>query len=208
MGGSIGDSGGDGVLTIQVLARGRAVVHADCREIVLSERQSEILALLAAHPAGMTGEQLALALDGEQGKPKATRAQISRLNRLLGACIQTDPYRLHTNVQSDIGEVQQLLHQGRVHDAAARYHGPILPRSNAPGVIHLREELDDQTRRAAFAAQYADALWKWVNTTRGQNDIKAWKRLLTIIPHNDARRACATTRLDCLRPPSGVVAVR
>jgi hypothetical protein len=200
IGRSIGDGRVGGMLRFQVLGRDRAVVRLGGAEIVLSRRHSEIVVLLAAHPAGMTGEQLALALYGERGKPQTARAEVSRLRRLLGSSIQTDPYRLHADVRSDIAELERLLRDGRVSDAAAVYHGPLLARSDAPGVVELRDELDGWTRGAALAADDPDTLWKWVNTPSGQDDIAAWKRLLTVIPHDDGRRTLGVARLDRLRP--------
>jgi hypothetical protein len=200
-GGATGAGGAGATASLQVLGRDRALLRVGDREIALSRRHSEIVVLLAAHPAGMTGEQLALALYGERGKPQTARAEISRLRRVLGTRLQTDPYRLPGVVRSDSAEVERLLRDGRAGDAAALYRGPLLPRSDAPGVVDLRNELDDWTRRAALAADDAEALWKWVNTPSGQDDIPAWKRLLTIVPHHDARRALAAARLARLRPP-------
>jgi hypothetical protein len=204
----IGEGGAAGMLRIQALGRDRALVRAGRGELALSRRHGEILVLLAAHPGGMTGEQLALALYGEQGKPQTARAEVSRLRRLLGGCIQTDPYRLRGLVRSDIAEVQRLLRDGSVDDATALYPGPLLPGSDAPGVVDLRDELDDWTRRAAVTCDNAEALWNWVQTPSGQDDIPAWKRLLTIIPHDDGRRALAGARLDRLRPQFAVAGHR
>jgi hypothetical protein len=201
---SLGTGGGRGrVLRLEVLGRDRARVQLDGGDLVLSQRHSEILVLLAAHSAGMSGEQLALALYGEQGKPQTTRAEISRLRRLIGGCIQTDPYRLQAVVQSDIAEVEQLLRHGDAEVAAALYRGALLPRSDAPGVIELRNELDGWTRRAALTSS-TDALWAWLNTPSGHDDIQAWKRLLSNIPHCDPRRPLAATRLGRLRPEIGL----
>lgn len=188
------------VQILRVLGRDRALVRVGGDEVALSRRHSEIVVLLAAHPGGMTGEQLALALYGELGKPQTARAEISRLRGLLGGCLQTDPYRLAV-AWSDSAEVERLLRDGRADDAAALYGGPLLPRSDAPGVVDLRSELDDWMRRAALAADDSEAIWNWVNTSSGQDDIPAWKRLLTIIPHHDGRRALAAARLARLRPP-------
>jgi hypothetical protein len=199
-----GDVVATGVLRLQVLGRDRVLVRSGRAELALSRRHSEILVLLAAHPGGMTSEQLALSLYGEQGKPQTARAEVSRLRRLLGGRIQTDPYDLGAQVWWDVGEVQRLLRDGRVDDATALYRGPLLPRSDAPGVADLRDELDDWTRRAAVTCDNAEALWNWLNTPSGQDDIPAWKRLLTIIPHNDGRRALAGARLDRLRPQFAV----
>jgi hypothetical protein len=196
----IGRSSGEGEPGLKVLGRDRALLRVDGAEVVLSQRHSEIVVLLAARPTGMTGEQLALALYGERGKPQTARAEVSRLRRLLGGRIQTDPYRLQAVMRSDIADVERLLRDGRVADAAALYRGPLLPRSDAPGVIDLRDELDGWTRRAALDADDGDALWTWVNTPSGQDDIQAWKRLLTNIPHHDGRRALAAARLERLRP--------
>jgi transcriptional regulator of acetoin/glycerol metabolism len=82
------------VLRLEALGRDRARVTLGGREFVLSQRHSEILVLLATHPAGMTGEALAIALYGDAGKPATARAEVSRLKRLLGECVKTDPYRL------------------------------------------------------------------------------------------------------------------
>ena len=69
--------------------------------------------LLAEHPAGLTAEQLAVALYGDRAKPVSARAEVSRLRTFLGTRIGTEPYRLEPPVESDIGALRRLLRQGR-----------------------------------------------------------------------------------------------
>jgi hypothetical protein len=192
------------VLMLDVLGRDRADVRLQGRRLALSQRHSEILVLLAAHPAGMTGEQLAIALYGDEGKPVTARAEVSRLRRLLESCLLTEPYRLEATVRGDIGMVRQLLGAGDVRKAAALYPGPVLPRSEAPGVIELRDELEGWTRRAVMASDDLESLWTWLRTPSGGNDMQAWKRFLSSVPPQDGRRGLAAARLERLRSLFGV----
>jgi hypothetical protein len=91
-------------------------------------------------------------------------------------------------------------------EAAAHYPGPILPRSTAPGIVELRDELEGWTRRAVVGSNDVDALWAWLNTTSGEDDMHAWKRFLANVPHEDGRRGLAAARLARLRPLLTVVA--
>ena len=104
------------------------------REIPLRPRHAEILTLLCANPDGLTSEELAEGVYGDSTRGGGIRVEISRLRKLLGdvhrdralpaarrACSPTWP------------QVCGLLHRGRVREAAARYPGPLLPRSRAPG---------------------------------------------------------------------------
>ena len=74
--------------------------------------------------------------------------------------------------------IEGLLAAGRSREAAEAYPGPILPSSEAPGVARERERLDTWLRQAVMTADDADALWAWVHTRTGADDIGAWKRLL------------------------------
>jgi hypothetical protein len=188
------------VLRLDVLAHERAHVTLDGFRPAMSLRHSEILVLLAANPAGLTTEQLALALHGEAGKAVTARAEISRLRRVLGPCIQTEPYRLDAVVRADFLTVQDLLRKGQAGEALTRYRGPLLRGSEAPGVVELRNELDSWIRRAALADDDVEAMWSWLTTPSGHEDLQTWKRLLANLPHDDGRRGLAAARLERLRP--------
>lgn len=187
------------VLMLDALGRDRAEVRVQGRRLALSQRHSEILVLLAAHPDGLTGEQLAIALYGDEGKPVTARAELSRLRRLLGRAIRTDPYRLEAELRCDIEAVRRLLSDGEVRKAVALHRGPVLPRSEAPGIVDLRNEVEGWTRRAVMASEDVEALWTWLGTSSGRDDMHAWKRFLSSVGAGDGRRGLAAARLERLR---------
>ena len=154
-------------LELAVLGRDRADVRLDGEPVHVSLRHSELLVLLAEQPAGLTAEQLALRLHGDDGKPVTARAEISRLRRTLPGCVEADPYRLAADVESDAGALRAQLRDGSVAEALAGY-GTVLPRSESPGVAELRDELEGWARRAALAGDDAEILWAVAADARGR----------------------------------------
>jgi hypothetical protein len=120
------------------LLDGRPRITWAGRTVELGARHAEILALLAAHPAGLTGEELTRQLYGPGGNPITVRAEVSRLRRLLGALVRTRPYRLAPEIDADLGARLASIAAGAGADGTA---DRLLPRSTAPGVVALREVL-------------------------------------------------------------------
>lgn len=187
------------LLRLRLLGRDQAGVEVAGRPLTLSRRQTEILALLTARAAGMTSEQLAAGLYGDDGQPGAVRVQVHRMRRALGRWIETDPYRLTAEVESDVARLEGLLARGAAREAAERYAGALLPRSEAPGVVRERERLEAWLRQAVMTADDAEARWAWVQTPSGEEDAPAWKRLLAELDYHDPRRSLAAARLRTLR---------
>ncbi|WP_050897059.1 hypothetical protein [Patulibacter medicamentivorans] len=150
-------------------------------------RHAEILCLLALHPGGLSGEQLALRLYGEAGNPVTVRAEISRLRRLLGERLQTRPYRLAEPFDVDVVGVREALRDGRLTEAMLRYAVPLLPRSQAPGVVELRDELEGALQCAARGSNDAATLLAWIETTEGHEDLPAHQRLSAVLADDDPR---------------------
>jgi hypothetical protein len=150
----------------------------------------------------MTAEQLALALYGEAGKPQTVRVELFRLRKLLGPAIETQPYRLAVPVEADFLSVERFLHAGRPREAAQHYPAPLLPHSEAPAIVERREELDAWVRRAAITSEDREALWGWLQTRSGHDDLPAWKRFLSDLAFDDPRRALAASRLAQIRDVS------
>jgi hypothetical protein len=106
-------------------------------------------------------------------------------------------------VASDFAQVCGLLHRGAVREAAARYPGPLLPASSAPGVVREREALESWLRQSVMSAGDREALWSWLQTPSGATDLAAWQRLLANLPFQDPRRSLAASRIGQLRAEAG-----
>ena len=186
--------------SVRLLALGhdRGLVSVSGREVRFSRRHTEILVLLASRRSGMTAEELALTLYGETGKPQTVRIELFRLRKLLGPGIETEPYRLTLSVDADFVNLQELLRASRPRDAAQRYCAPLLPHSEAPGIVELREQLDAWVRHAVMTSDDREALWGWLQSRSGHDDLPVWKRFLSpptrAAPAPDARAHAARTR--------------
>jgi hypothetical protein len=184
---------------LRLLGRDRAVLELEGRTVTLSRRLAEVLALLASRPGGITSEELAADLYGDAGQPSAARVEVYRLRKVLGGAIETDPYRLALHVESDIARIRGLLDRGAIREAAARYEGPLLPHSEAPGIVRDRDALEAWLRNAVMTADDAEALWHWVQSPSGSDDLPAWKRLLALLDFSDPRRSLAASQVGALR---------
>jgi hypothetical protein len=187
------------LLKLGLLGRDRARLEIHGGETELRPRLAEILALLCANPNGYTADALCADLHGDGGSPGSVRVEVSRLRKLLGPWIDAERYRLTCDVETDVRAIEGLLSAGRVRDAAERYPGPLLPSSEAPGVVRERERLESWLRQAVMTSDDADALWAWVQTPTGDDDLGAWKRLLTLLHFHDPRRPRCAARVGELR---------
>ena len=192
------------LLKLGLLGRDRADAELGGRPIHLSRRHSEVLALLSMRPGGMTGEELTADLYGDRGTPSTTRVEVHRLRKLMGGWIDTDPYRLSQDVESDVARVQGLLDRGAIREAVDHYEGLLLPHSEAPGVVRERDALDGWLRQAVMTADDDEALWAWVQSASGGEDLPAWSRLLVHLDFRDPRRSLAAARVSSLRAARAV----
>jgi GAF domain len=190
------------LLKVGLLGRDRARLQLSGNQTEVRPRLGEILALLCAHPNGYTAEALCADLHGDGGSPGSVRVEVSRLRKLLGPWIDTERYRLTCDVDTDVRRVEGLLATGRVRDAAERYPGPLLPGSEAPGVVRERDRLERWLRQAVMTSDDPEALWAWVQTPAGDDDLPAWKRLLGALTFHDPRRARCAARVGELRRES------
>jgi hypothetical protein len=193
------------VPVLQSLDIDRGLLRLGGRELPLTRRHTEIVVLLAAHRTGMTTEELALALYGERGRPGTVRTELFRLRKLMGPWLEAGRDALTLSIDADFLTVQALLRAGDPRGAADHYPGPLLPRSEAPGVVELREELDAWVRRAVIATEDREALWTWLESSSGRDDRPGLKRFLADLPFDDPRRALAASRLAQLRATLRIV---
>jgi hypothetical protein len=166
---------------IELLGRNDALVtiraghHGRAQRIRLSPRHSEVLLLLACAPRGLSGDELAVLLYEDDAASSTLRAQMNRLRSLLGDELLTSrPYRLVASVTGDWLAVQARLAAGDVAGALHAYRGPLLPRSSAPGVMRLREELEASVRHAVLRSGVADLMSAWTRSGWGRDDYEMW----------------------------------
>ncbi|HEY6759159.1 MAG TPA: STAS domain-containing protein [Baekduia sp.] len=186
-------------LRLRLLGRDRADAWVDGRRLRLSPRHAEILAVLSLHKGGMSSEELAAEVYGDDGSPSTARVEVCRLRKLLGGSIDSGRYRLCPDVECDTATIRGLLAGGAVREAAQRYDGPLLPYSEAPGVVSQRDALDAWVRHAVMTADDRPALWAWLRSPSGCDDLQAWKRLLAGLDFDDPRRSLAAARVHALR---------
>ncbi|WIM97372.1 transcriptional regulator [Actinoplanes oblitus] len=170
---------------VTALGRDEALLVAGNIRTRLSRRHSELLILLTTHPEGRTGDQLGLDLYGDDLSPVTIRAEMSRLRRILGAeLLDSRPYRLRQGMTTDIAVTAELLDRGLVGEALAHYPGPLLPGSDAPGIVRLRRLLDDRLRAAILGSGDRRILQSWLSTPHGTDDLELWEAYAALAPHD------------------------
>ncbi|WP_338711570.1 GAF domain-containing protein [Streptomyces virginiae] len=182
--------------TLTALGRDEALLVTGGRRVRLGRRHSEIMALLAQHPEGLSGEELAIALyEDESVSPVTLRAEMSRLRALLGpAAPLSRPYRTARPLDADFTALTRRLAAGAVSAALHHYPGPLLPASTAPGVVRLRRRIEDQARAALIARADAGLLADWVCSAWGADDPEAWRALAAALPPGGRPAALARVR--------------
>jgi hypothetical protein len=187
-------------LRLEGLGRPDCLVVDDRGTLRLSPRHSEIMVILLDHPEGLTGDQLAIEVYPEDVHTSTLRAEMTRLRGLLGPdVLDSRPYRLRTPAESDWQAVPGLLAAGRVRDAVRAYRGPLLPQSDAPGVVARRDRIERELRAAVLASQEADLMAVWTRSRWGAEDLQMWQRQIAVMPPSSPLRPLAVAearRLD------------
>jgi transcriptional regulator of acetoin/glycerol metabolism len=147
-------------LTLTLL--GMAEVWLDGQRLLLNRRQTEILALLALHPAGLSVEHLHSLLYGDSAVTTSTlKAEVSHLRAALAGQLSSRPYRLTMPVATDVEEVQRLLRRGDVRAAVRAYGGDLLPGTESPALVQMGDYLAVSVREALLAHPDPDAVLRY-----------------------------------------------
>ncbi|MFJ4537461.1 transcriptional regulator [Streptomyces tibetensis] len=179
-------------LRLTCLGTERAVHEG--RPLPLRPRQLEILTLLALAPDGFSPARLRAALYGDRPVTSSTfKAEISHLRRALGGAISPRHYALTAPVSCDAADVLHALEQGDTDTALHHYGGPLLPRSEAPGIEEWRTRLEVAVREAVLASTHPDHALRYGE--RAPYDAEIHEHALRLLGPEDARRAMAAARL-------------
>ncbi|MFE8992346.1 transcriptional regulator [Streptomyces collinus] len=164
------------------------------RPLPLRPRQLEILTLLALEPEGFSPERLRAALYGDRPVTSSTfKAEISHLRRALGGAISSRHYALTAPVSCDAADVLRALEQGDTDTALRRWGGPLLPRSEAPGIEEWRMRLEVAVRETVLASARPEHALRYGE--RAPYDTEVHEHALRLLGPDDTRRAIARGRL-------------
>jgi hypothetical protein len=187
-------------LRLEGLGRPDCLVVNDHGTLRLSPRHSEIMVVLLDHPAGLTGEQLAIELYCGDVNPSTLRAEMTRLRTLLDPdVIGSRPYRFKAPVESDWQAVSALLTVGRTRDALSAYRGPLLLQSEAPGVVERRDRIENDLRTAVLSSSSPVLMALWTRSRWGASDLEMWQQQIAALPASSPLRPSAVVsarRLD------------
>jgi hypothetical protein len=188
-----------GGLRLQALGRPDMVLTAAGRSLRLSLRHSEILAVLATHPGGLSGDELAVMLYPGDVSPATLRAEVVRLRSLLGAdVLASRPYRLCAEVTSDWAAAAARLAAGDLAAALRLYPGPLLPPSEAPEVVRLRADLHGWLRALVLADGGHELVVNWTQSRWGADDLEMWHRQCALLPSRSPLRPRAEAMVERL----------
>ena len=173
---------------LEVLGHRVAQLSFDRTTTQLSLRHSELVLLLAESDEGLSGAELAVALSDDDQAEVTVRAELSRLRHQLGPIrLGSRPYRL-SGIRTDVADLRADLVAGRLRQAVARYRGPILPASEAPGVVEVRDTLHRALRDRLLRTADPDALLAFADTPYGHRDLGIWTAALGALPVGSPRR--------------------
>jgi len=136
------------VQDVELSFMGSTQVSIRGARVELGMRQLEVLVALAQSPKGLTAEQLGILVYGDKAYNSTIKAIVSRLRQVVP--VSSKPYRVIGGVMADFVQIQTFIASGRVREAVSLYRGALLPASDAPVVVELRDHLDELVRSAAL----------------------------------------------------------
>ena len=183
------------VLNVRVLGEPRATL--DGTPLRLTQRQFEILTILAVNGGATLGELHALLYGDRPVAPTTLKAEISHLRRALDGRLASRPYRLDLPCRIDAKELPERVERGDVEGAARIYAGQLLPASESPFVVDLRHELDVALRTALLRDGTSASALRY--TAVHPYDSEVLERVGTLVSLDDPLIPAITARLAVAR---------
>lgn len=188
----------DDSATLSILGTEGGRLEARGRSVDLSARHTEILALLAWHPSGLSAERLADLLDTTVATVRPEMVRLRRAVEQVDASLvpMSRPYRLPRRLDLDAHRVLAFLDRGAHKVALAGYSGQVLPVSTAPGIRAIRDEVSARLRESLLTDASADTLLDYARTDEAAYDAEVWAAVLRMLPPKSPKRASVVARLE------------
>lgn len=186
----------------------------------VSGRHAEILTLLDWNAPGLDGAALEDLLYGSRRQEATLRAELHRLRRMLAAMtgsvaapepdagrtdgepsagalgLESRPYRITGPLCTDAALARAALRRGDLEAALHHAVGPVLPRSEAPGIREIRQELQADLREAVLQDAGLEQLWAYLGRPEAAGDLELWSTALRLLPADSPRRALAVSTIE------------
>lgn len=171
----------------------------------LSRRHSDLAVVLADSPEGVGSQELTLELYEEDVQMSTMRAQINRMRAALGAeLVDSRPYRFRRRVRADWCDMREAITAHRLRDALHLYRGPLLPSSDAPGVVRRRDQLERDLVMGLLTSHDVDLLVSATRTRWGADNLELWERQLAVLPASSPLFSAALSEVRRLRAEYGL----
>jgi hypothetical protein len=95
------------------------------------------------------------------------------------------------------------LRRGEVEAAVRGYPGPLLPTSEAPGVVEHRDWLETRLRASVLGSRDPRILYRFASAA-GFEDLAVWERLHRTATRGTAQHEAAGERVRTLRADYGL----
>ena len=189
--------------SLQILGRDQGLLHVAGVAVTLSERHTEILAVLALHPDGLSAEELTDKVYPDGTSLNSIRAEMVRLRKLLLAAAPSfvpasRPYRLPRPLVVDAEQVRNYLDRGAHRLALNIYRGEVLPRSLAPAIEGIRARVAVQLREAILNDASPEVLLTYLQLPEAADDVEAWRTALRLLPPRSPKRSAVVAHLAAL----------
>jgi transcriptional regulator of acetoin/glycerol metabolism len=194
---------------LSVLGREDGHLQVGDHSVDLTSRHAEILTVLSWHREGLSAEQLARLVYDREDAVTTLRAEMVRLRHALEPLApslvpSSRPYKLPRPLELDAHRVLAFLERGAHRVALAAYSGPVLPTSQAPGIVALRQEVSSALRESLLTDAAVDTLLAYARTDEAAYDVEVWRAALRLLPAKSPKRASVVSRIERIEAELGV----
>lgn len=125
--------------------------------------------MLTIHRQGLAAERLAELVYGAPAvgtlRPEMVRLRRRLLAEAPGIDLESRPYRLTGEIETDVQHVIALIDRGAHRLALAAFRGDVLPDSTSPGVEEVRDTVRATLRDAILTEAGLDVLLAYIDAT-------------------------------------------
>ncbi|WP_431710854.1 GAF domain-containing protein [Glutamicibacter uratoxydans] len=170
-------------------------------DLSLSLRHAEILTLLVEHRHGLSTAELVEELfeRPDAAAEGTVRAEMVRLRKVLaelpGRVLDSRPYRLRWDLQSTLGRLRDALELGDLDWALQLYAPGLLARSQAPGIVSLRYQMQSALRELVLDRGTAQQL---LHLGRQLADAELLRAALRELPADSPARSLVVSEVEQL----------